>query len=118
MNLTMKKSQTNLNYGHGLLKNVNMVEVQRKQKGRDVSLDGEQRSMAAKWTAWTMIRFFISEKVIKDIFLAMEKNLKIIVVIWKYILEMLHYSGGGQVKCHDVNNWHSFFGCTMRHMGS
>ena len=95
MNLTMKKSQTNLNYGHGLLKNVNMVEVQRKQKGRDVSLDGEQRSMAAKWTAWTMIRFFISEKVIKDIFLAMEKNLKIIVVIWKYILDMLHYWGGG-----------------------
>ena len=42
-----------------------------------------------------MIRFFISEKVIKDIFLAMEKNLKIIVVIWKYILDMLHYWGGG-----------------------
>jgi len=28
-----------------------MVEVQRKQKGRDVSLDGEQRSMAAERTA-------------------------------------------------------------------
>lgn len=51
MNLTVKKSQTNLKYGHGLLKNVNIVEVQRKQKGRDVSLDGEQRSMAAEWTA-------------------------------------------------------------------
>ena len=48
-----------------------------------------------------MIRFFISEKVIKDFFffLAMEKNLKIIVVIWNYILDMLHYlwgwGGGG-----------------------
>ena len=51
MNLTTKKSQTNLKYSHGLLKNVNMVEVQRKQKGRDVGLDGEQRSMAAEWTA-------------------------------------------------------------------
>ena len=68
MNLTTKKSQTNLKYSHGLLKNVNMVEVQRKQKGRDVGLDGEQRSMAAEWTAWTMIRFFISGKVIKDFF--------------------------------------------------
>ena len=51
MHLTMKKSQTNLKYSPRLLKNVNMVGVQRKQKDRDVTLDGEQRSMAAEWTA-------------------------------------------------------------------
>ena len=96
MHLTMKKSQTNLKYSPGLLKNVNMVGVQRKQKDRDVTLDGEQRSMAAEWTAWIVVRVFLSEKVIKDIFLAMEKNLKITVVIWKYILDMLHYLGGGR----------------------
>ena len=96
MHLTMKKSQTNLKYSPGLLKNVNMVGVQRKQKDRDITLDGEQRSIAAEWTAWTVVRVFLSEKVIKDIFLAMEKNLKITVVIWKYILDMLHYLGGGR----------------------